>query len=236
LSATAQNSSDAASQVINGIEFLSETFGKSGSVLSKEGNFLQGVDDTIAASYLIGASLFMAQSYSFQMQATGDYSIIDSHTQDEYVSVIMQPYKADVISAYYIGIYSTFTGFPGFSQWLSGWTAPTGVSKIMNYYPYSENLCWYEQAFNGSLSFYSSSQFPCPQIENQPILNSVSASFNCGNGPVPMGPCPGNNSQNNSNSGNGSVNSIIPGVQKWPTVTGPTAVLPPTLPSGPNSP
>jgi hypothetical protein len=157
LSSTAQNSSDAASKVITAIEFLSETFGKSGGVLSKEGSFLEGVDDVIAASDFIGSKIYVAQYYSFRLQSDS-YSISDSYSQYENVSVIMQPYKADVMAAYYTGFFSTFTGFPGFAQWLSQWTAPVGVSKIMNNYPVLANLCWYEKAFDGCLLFSNSSQ------------------------------------------------------------------------------
>jgi hypothetical protein len=200
--------------VIDTLEFLTRLSGNAAKVLSSESQFLEGVNDVLATSLFIGSKVYLAQYYSFQLQGS-DYPISDSFSQYENVSVIWQPYKSDVTAAYYGAIFATLTGFGGFAQWESQWTAPSGVSKIMNNYPVLNNLCWYELAFGGCLSFTDSTQFPCNG------LNLVTASFNCGTGPVPAGPCPsGNNSQSPLNPGGNIISPVAPAQRKRPTNTG----------------
>jgi hypothetical protein len=235
--ANAENTISYAQEMTDVLTAFTKLSSSAEDILSSAGDVMTAINELSTWSLFVGTKIYIAQYYSFGLRDSNGNAIPDSFSQSENVWVIWQPYKTDVMTAYYMGIFVAAIPVPSstplnqMAQLITQLENQPGVAKIMKYYPVQSNLCWYEQAFSGSLPFYSSSQFPCTSIENQD--NLVTASFNCGNGPVPSGPCPGNNSQNNSNSGNSSVNSITPGLQKWPTVSEPTTPLPPTTPHFP---
>ena len=155
-----KTSSAFAQQVLDGLKEITK-YEKMTDSSAKElpdlSLILTAVNDFSTASQLIsGAKAIVAEGYSFHLQTTNGYTISDQFTNSnsEYVWVLWQPYKTDVVTAYYIGIFADLV--PGIGEvdtLIVDAASPQNVAIIMSYEDVMSNLSWYQNALQGDISF-----------------------------------------------------------------------------------
>ncbi len=160
LTPTEKTSLDFAQQVLDALKEITK-YEKMTDSTAKElpdvSLFLTAVNDLCTGSQLLsGAKAVVAEGYSFHLQTTNGYTISDQFTNSnsEYVWVLWQPYKTDVVTAYYIGVFADLVpGIGDVDTLIVDAASPQNVAIIMNYEDVMSNLSWYTNALAGDISF-----------------------------------------------------------------------------------
>jgi hypothetical protein len=156
LSPTARASSDIAQQILDGLKDITKyqnSLDSTAKELPAVSMVLTAISDASTLSQLYGSKVILAEGFSFHLQGNG-YSISDQFSNSESMWVLWEPYKTDVLAAYYIGIFTDLVpGIGDVDTIIATCAAPQNVAIIMGYENVMSNLDWYEKALEGNISY-----------------------------------------------------------------------------------